>query len=191
MRRAALRPVKARPCARVARRRARLRLGLPPDVRRASPRPPRFHGAAPSVLREIVSTGFDTRVANLTGMLGAGTYFASRASYSNDYSSRAAHNAEDMQRPPVPQYAGRKRGKGSAAAYAAAMAMAARAPPAHVGSERQMLLVRVVEGLAGTGVQGQRRPLRGCHSACAPDAAVGGVPQRLICIFDHTQAYPE
>lgn len=131
----------------------------------------------------------------MTGLLGAGTYFASRSAYSDDYSSRAAHSAEDMQRPApyVPPWAGggKRGGKGRAAAVQAALAAQAHGA---VGSERQMLLVRVVEGRAGQGVPGQRRPSPGFHSATAPDAAAGGVQQRLhrlLCIFDHTQAYPE
>ena len=45
-----------------------------------------FHGAEKATLELICREGFDTRVSNLSGLLGAGNYFACAASYSHDYS---------------------------------------------------------------------------------------------------------
>ncbi len=45
-----------------------------------------FHGADKATLELICREGFDSRVANLNGLLGAGNYFAYAASYSHDYS---------------------------------------------------------------------------------------------------------
>lgn len=48
-----------------------------------------WHGSNPSVLALITSIGFDTRVANMTGSLGAGCYFAEDISYSLAYVAKA------------------------------------------------------------------------------------------------------
>lgn len=53
-----------------------------------------WHGADPNTLRRIIAGGFDDRVSNLSGAMGAGTYFARYSHYSVAYSSMAAHNAE-------------------------------------------------------------------------------------------------
>ena len=45
-----------------------------------------FHGADKATLELICREGFDSRVSNLNGLLGAGNYFAQAASYSHDYS---------------------------------------------------------------------------------------------------------
>jgi len=96
-----------------------------------------FHGAAANVLDTIVKTGFDVRVSNLTGALGAGVYFAEKARYSDDYSARAPHDHETQYSragggypggrfnppPPPPQPSRGRKGKGkhtSAAQYAQA-----------------------------------------------------------------------
>lgn len=86
-----------------------------------------FHGAASSVIRTIVETGFDVRVSNLSGALGAGVYFAEKSRYSDDYSARSAHDHETQNRargaygygahiprppPPPTSHAARSRGKG-------------------------------------------------------------------------------
>ena len=53
-----------------------------------------WHGS-PSLANfdKIVEQGFDIRVSNMGGALGAGTYFAADASYSDMYSRKAAPNA--------------------------------------------------------------------------------------------------
>jgi hypothetical protein len=134
---------------------------------------------------EIIKSGFDLRVSNLNGALGAGIYFASRAGYSNDYAARPAHSAEDQLAgrsayvPPPPPLARGKRQHGASHPRA--------------GGERTMLSCRVVEGKSGPGAQMQRRPREGCHSCAMADpvSASAGGPHRIMCVFDNWQCYPE
>ena len=51
-----------------------------------------FHGADKATLELICREGFDSRVANLNGLLGAGNYFAYASSYSHDYSKNVRAN---------------------------------------------------------------------------------------------------
>ena len=44
-----------------------------------------FHGAEKSVVATVCSEGFDLRVSNLSGALGAGIYFAQSSGYSDSY----------------------------------------------------------------------------------------------------------
>ncbi|KAK9817931.1 hypothetical protein WJX72_004478 [[Myrmecia] bisecta] len=50
-----------------------------------------FHGADQGTIAIITSSGFDIRVSQLSGSLGAGTYFAHCSSYSDAYSKAPAH----------------------------------------------------------------------------------------------------
>jgi len=47
-----------------------------------------FHGSKTNAYDLIVRDGFDHRVSNMTGMLGAGIYFATEANTSNSYVTR-------------------------------------------------------------------------------------------------------
>eukprot|EP00958_Prasinococcus_capsulatus_P020061 scaffold2552_cov380-Prasinococcus_capsulatus_cf.AAC.43 len=44
-----------------------------------------FHGTDPASLMTIAREGFDDRVSNLSGALGAGTYYAQSSAYSHSY----------------------------------------------------------------------------------------------------------
>jgi len=46
-----------------------------------------FHGSRNQAYQIIITEGFDHRVANMGGAIGAGTYFATHASYSKNYTS--------------------------------------------------------------------------------------------------------
>jgi len=46
-----------------------------------------FHGSRAGAYEPILKSGFDHRVSNMGGSIGAGTYFASHASYSKDYTT--------------------------------------------------------------------------------------------------------
>lgn len=156
-----------------------------------------FHGASPSVVSTIIHDGFDVRVSNLNGALGAGVYFATRSKYSDDYASRPAHSAEDFGRgyasfpygamgPMLPHRGGvgkRKRGRHAHVVTPAPHLL----PPCDNGT-RRMLYCRVVEGIAGSGGVNQRRPQRGCHSSTQSDGTSDG---RMVCVYDNFQAYPE
>lgn len=52
-----------------------------------------FHGAPVNIIQSIVKEGFDIRVANYSGALGVGTYFAVNASYSHSYSTKMGCNS--------------------------------------------------------------------------------------------------
>lgn len=52
-----------------------------------------FHGAARATIATITREGFDIRVSNLSGALGAGTYFAFSSAYSHSYSSQQVSRA--------------------------------------------------------------------------------------------------
>ena len=58
-----------------------------------------FHGADKATLELICREGFDTRVSNLSGLLGAGNYFAFAASYSHDYSRNVRETFPLIRRP--------------------------------------------------------------------------------------------
>jgi len=48
-----------------------------------------YHGSRAKAYQIILTTGFDHRVANMGGAIGAGTYFATHASYSKNYTTES------------------------------------------------------------------------------------------------------
>jgi hypothetical protein len=50
-----------------------------------------WHGADAHTIRLIIGGGFECRISNMTGALGAGNYFAENASYSHQYSAMPPH----------------------------------------------------------------------------------------------------
>jgi len=55
-----------------------------------------FHGSHSTNINKIIQEGLDTRVASLSGAIGAGIYFASRASTSLQYVNYVANNSAQM-----------------------------------------------------------------------------------------------
>ena len=52
-----------------------------------------WHGADTNTVQILLTEGFDSRVSKLTGMMGAGIYFADESAYSNQFSRAPAHAA--------------------------------------------------------------------------------------------------
>ena len=50
-----------------------------------------WHGADAHSIRLIIGGGFECRISNMSGALGAGNYFAENASYSHQYSAMPPH----------------------------------------------------------------------------------------------------
>jgi hypothetical protein len=53
-----------------------------------------FHGTAPATARLIAEYGFDERMASLSGLYGAGTYFAENACKSSQYARSTTQAGE-------------------------------------------------------------------------------------------------
>ncbi|KAL4439959.1 hypothetical protein ABPG75_002960 [Micractinium tetrahymenae] len=169
-----------------------------------------FHGADKETLETICTEGFDHRVANLHGALGAGIYFADNSSYSEAYSRTQKHSAA-AQPAAFPALFGAAAGPAILGGiYSGAQLVAGQAPaalrargtravaqpvaappgqggrsghasPRFVSDGLAMLYCSVALGKQCAGQPGLRRPPAGTQSA-----AGGGIH----AIFDNTQAYP-
>lgn len=120
-----------------------------------------WHGADKSTLAIVASEGFDIRVSQLTGLLGAGTYFARDSSYSDDYAKSGPHA--------VGTSVGRTNFNPGLSSDS---------------GTRAMFLCRVVLGRIGMGSSGLRKPPEGKDS-------VSSGSQHIFAVFDNAQAYPE
>jgi hypothetical protein len=161
----------------------------------------------------IVEQGFDIRVSNMGGALGAGTYFAADASYSDMYSRRAAPNA-GAGLGMMPRLAMRGMLAGGYPYGALATATAQHGTKgskrhgkhhAHASGLQQqqeeerkhewvgqyaMLMCRVALGRIGMGGSSMRKPPDGFDSVSATGSAK---PQAgdIFAVYDNAQAYPE
>ncbi|KAI3435555.1 hypothetical protein D9Q98_001620 [Chlorella vulgaris] len=158
-----------------------------------------FHGADKETLVIICQEGFDSRVSNLHGSLGAGNYFAESSSYSDAYSRMGKHASTAAAMPglvlPLPLLGGlglpsgqpSYRGGVASGVWAAAHPAAAHRNGAAAGQPQfvpdgvAMLLRDVALGKQGTPHAGMRRPADGCQSS------LGGT---YHAVYHNDQAYP-
>ncbi|PRW18413.1 tankyrase isoform X2 [Chlorella sorokiniana] len=159
-----------------------------------------FHGADKETLATIMSEGFDHRVSNTSGAMGAGVYFADTATYSDTYSRTPKHSADVAGSyggvPGLVHLGGALRA-GAQGVLSVAGAWANRsaraAPPPMAPAVRSafladcvsMLLCDVTLGIAGVGQPGMRRAAPGSHSSSS------GPPGGAIhAVYYNDQAYP-
>ncbi|KAL4853425.1 Poly [ADP-ribose] polymerase 11 [Chlorella vulgaris] len=158
-----------------------------------------FHGADKETLVIICQEGFDSRVSNLYGSLGAGNYFAESSSYSDAYSRMGKHASTAAAMPglllPLPLLGGlgmpsgqpSYRGGVASGVWAAAHPAAAHRNGAAAGQPQfvpdgvAMLLCDVALGKQGKPHAGMRRPADGCQSS------LGGT---YHAVYHNDQAYP-
>jgi hypothetical protein len=151
-----------------------------------------FHGADKETLATIMSEGFDHRVSNTSGAMGAGVYFADTATYSDTYSRTPKHSADVAGSyggvPGLVHLGGALRA-GAQGVLSVAGAWANRsaraAPPPMAPAVRSafladcvsMLLCDVTLGIAGVGQPGMRRAAPGSHSSSSgpPGGAIHAV----------------
>jgi len=123
-----------------------------------------FHGSKTNAYDLITRDGFDHRVADLNGALGAGSYFAVSASYSHSYIP-AVNNNNNV---------GGRRNK--------------RRNNNNYRAEYKMLYCRVLLGVSGPGQGGLRRPPNKPGTNEIYDSCSGS---NIYAVFDNHQAYPE
>lgn len=157
-----------------------------------------FHGADPHTIRLIISSGFECRVSNMSGALGAGAYFAENASYSHSYSSMpghaalhpsAAQQARHHHRH-VPSHHQHQHGHAPIIMdQATADAMAQLQPPS---GDLLMIVARVALGRVGPSAHGARLAPAGFQSVGDAGAVVPqpGRKNSIYAVFDNQQAYP-
>ncbi|CAD7699843.1 unnamed protein product [Ostreobium quekettii] len=150
-----------------------------------------WHGSGLLSLEAITRDGFDHRLSNIHGALGAGTYFSVSSGYSHQFSAqaplfggpgvslRAAVNAASRSKPCA----------GKNLLQASVVNAPGQAPVV------AMLLCRVSLGRSAPGRVGLRRPPEGADSV-AETTAPKPHGQRLReptmhAVFDNAQAYPE
>jgi len=126
-----------------------------------------FHGACKEAVVSILAFGFDCRVANMSGLLGAGAYFAERADYSVEYSKKPARaNFAVAYRPEI---------------MTAQRLMSNMSPGSFL-----MIMARVALGRSGPARAGERLAAPGFQSSSS-SSGVGDI----FAVFDNYQAYPE
>eukprot|EP00195_Chlamydomonas_chlamydogama_P008603 CAMPEP_0202891176 /NCGR_PEP_ID=MMETSP1392-20130828/1308_1 /ASSEMBLY_ACC=CAM_ASM_000868 /TAXON_ID=225041 /ORGANISM="Chlamydomonas chlamydogama, Strain SAG 11-48b" /LENGTH=906 /DNA_ID=CAMNT_0049574859 /DNA_START=9 /DNA_END=2729 /DNA_ORIENTATION=+ len=177
-----------------------------------------WHGTSPANIMTICQEGFDIRVANMGGSMGAGVYFSSDATYSTAYSNKAnpqllfgaAAAASTLGTMPG-AFAAMFAATSSAAAYAATAvasvtgragrkrkashgrtAVKKPAQRSVLAGTHTIILSRVVLGNSAPGGCGLRRPPSGSDSVHGgPGAFVPGSRHCNYVVFDNFQAYPE
>ncbi|KAL4433807.1 hypothetical protein ABPG75_000248 [Micractinium tetrahymenae] len=130
-----------------------------------------FHGTSKESLEVICRSGFDVRLANSRGSLGADLYFGTCSGTSANYCGKVFDRA-----------AVRALGHRPAELDPSDTAPPGASPLFQPGGYA-MLLCRVVQGRAGTGSRGVRAPQPGYHSAVTLDV--------LHAVYLSDQAYPE
>lgn len=128
-----------------------------------------FHGANMQALDGIVKNGFETRIANLGGALGAGSYFARDSRYSSSYTSLPPR-ADPAATGPA------RNGKGPAKGGLQALQVL-HAPSCRAAA---MLLCRVSLGKPASGAPSQRIAPDGHASAADPTSSI-------FCVYDNFQ----
>ena len=122
-----------------------------------------WHGADDGTIRSIIKHGFDMRVSNQMGALGAGNYFAWKASYSVTYAVMAKHSLGGS---------------------------SSELPELHVPhGARMMLLARVALGRPGPGNRGYRVPVEGSDSATCKANAICCVFDNAACYPEYVVVF--
>jgi len=156
-----------------------------------------WHGSDPRTIDTIVEHGFDHRVANMGGALGAGIYVATSSAYSHTYSMKGDVGLTTLQSLANMIQHRRKCSRGRGRAVAPVMYSAPQGPstfttPTATG-HLKMLSCRALLGSVGGGAPGLRRPGPKpdgtlYDSVSSTGAITGGAN---FCIFDNNQVYPE
>lgn len=123
-----------------------------------------FHGSKTNAYDIILRDGFDHRVADLGGMLGAGIYFAENSSYSVNYIPNV-NNVNNN------NYGKKKNNRFIQQ------------------NTKRMMYCRVLLGSVGRGANGIRRPPNKPYSEELYDSVSNN--GNIFAVFDNHQAYPE
>ena len=161
-----------------------------------------WHGADEHTVRLIIGGGFECRISNMSGALGAGNYFAENASYSHQYSAMPPHASapgghSHHHRAPPPGHPGHRGG----AHHPAHLVTQQTLEQGHLDAIGQlqlppgelfMVLARVSLGRVGPSANGARIAPPGFQSvgdagAVAPTA---GRKNSIYAVFDNSQCYP-
>jgi len=149
-----------------------------------------WHGSGLLSLEAITRDGFDHRLSNIHGALGAGTYFSLSSGYSHQFSVKAPlFGGPGVSLRAAVGAASRSTPKVHKTLHAPVVSGPGEAPVV------AMLLCRVALGRSAPGRVGLRRPPEGADSV-AETTAPKPHGQRLReptmhAIFDNAQAYPE